>query len=413
MITKHGGPEVLEVQERSDPRVGPGEVRIAVKAAGISFADTMARTGLYPDAPKVPCVVGYEVAGEVDSVGDAVESVKLGDRVLACTRFNGYAELVTVPESTVFPLPDRLSFEEGAAFPLNYATAQAGLVVMAGLKQGERVLIHAAAGGVGISATQIAKRIGAEVIGTASASKHDVIREQGVDHAIDYRSQDFVAEVRRITGGEGIDVAFDALGPSTFRKDYRLLRPGGRLIMYGASEVHTGERRSLPTALRTLAKSPFSSMPWWKGLGVMNENKGVFGLNMLAWWDAEGNLDRTIEPLLPALQNGAAQANRRRSLLVRPSARRAPLHRRSAQRRQGRSRPLKTPPRLSAIVPGWPPSLGAASRERSRWLERPGQVAGGQCVHLEHGSLDLVEVDPCAFARRAQPLGEEPLVGIL
>jgi len=304
VITKHGGPEVLQVQERPDPSVGAGEVRIAVKAAGINFADTLARTGLYPDAPKVPCVVGYEVAGEVESVGDGVESVTPGERVLAGTRFNGQAELVTVREQMVYKLPDRLSFEEGAAFPVNYATAEAGLVVMGGLKHGERVLIHAAAGGVGISATQIAKRIGAEVFGTASASKHDAIREQGVDHAIDYRSQDFVAEVRRLTQGEGIDLAFDALGPSSFRKDYSLLRPGGRLVMYGASEVQTGDTRNMKNALRTVAKSPFSSMPWWKGLGIMNENKGVFGLNMLSWWDAEGSLDRVIEPLISGLQMG-------------------------------------------------------------------------------------------------------------
>jgi NADPH:quinone reductase-like Zn-dependent oxidoreductase len=304
VITEHGGPEVLKVQERPDPPVGPGEVRIAVKAAGINFADTMARTGMYPDAPKVPCVVGYEVAGEVESVGDGVKRFRPGDRVLAGTRFNGQAELVSVPEKMVYALPEQLSFEEGAAFPVNYATAQAGLVVMGGLKKRERVLIHAAAGGVGISATQIAKRIGAEVFGTASASKHDAIREQGVDHAIDYRSEDFPDAVRRITGGEGIDVAFDALGPTSFRKDYKLLRPGGRLIMYGASEVQTGDRRSVPTALRTVAKSPFSSLPWWKGLGVMNENKGVFGLNMLSWWDAEGSLDRVIEPLIPALKKG-------------------------------------------------------------------------------------------------------------
>jgi NADPH:quinone reductase-like Zn-dependent oxidoreductase len=304
VITTHGGPEVLEVREWPEPPVGPGEVRIAVKATGINFADTLARTGLYPDAPKVPCVVGYEVAGEVESVGDGVDSVKPGDRVLAGTRFNGQAELVTVRENVVYELPAQVSFEEGAAFPVNYATAQAGLVVMGGLKEGERVLIHAAAGGVGISATQIAKRIGAEVFGTASASKHDAIREQGVDHAIDYRSQDFAEEVRRLTRGEGIDVAFDALGPSSFRKDYQLLRQGGRLIMYGASEVQTGESRSIPAALKTLAKSPFSSMPWWKGLGLMNENRGVFGLNMLSWWDAEASLDRVIEPLIPALQQG-------------------------------------------------------------------------------------------------------------
>jgi NADPH:quinone reductase-like Zn-dependent oxidoreductase len=244
------------------------------------------------------------VAGEVESVGDGVQSVMPGDRVIAGTRFNGQAELVTVRENLVYELPERLSFEEGAAFSVNYATAQAALVVMGGLQAGERVLIHAAAGGVGISATQIAKRIGAEVFGTASASKHDAIRAQGVDHTIDYRTQDFALEVRRITGGEGIDVALDALGPSSFRSDYRLLRPGGRLIMYGASELQTGETRSLPTALRTLAKSPFSSMPWWKGLGVLNENKGVFGLNMLAWWDDEGSLDRVIQPLIPQLRDG-------------------------------------------------------------------------------------------------------------
>jgi NADPH:quinone reductase-like Zn-dependent oxidoreductase len=304
VITERGGPEVLKVQERPDPPVGPGEVRIAVKAAGINFADTLARIGLYPDSPKVPCVVGYEAAGEVESVGDGVESFRPGDRVLAGTRFNGQAELVTVRENMVYELPEHLSFEEGAAFPVNYATAQAGLVVMGGLKPGERVLIHAAAGGVGISATQIAKRIGAEVFGTASASKHEAIRAQGVDHAIDYRTEDFAEAVRRITGGEGIDVAFDALGPTSFRKDYKLLRPGGRLIMYGASEVQTGDKRNMATALRTLAKSPFSALPWWKGLAVMNENKGAFGLNMLSWWDTEGSLDRVIGPLIPALQQG-------------------------------------------------------------------------------------------------------------
>lgn len=304
VVTKRGGPEVLKVLERPDPGVGPGEVRIAVKAAGVNFADTLARTGLYPDAPKLPAVLGYEVAGEVESVGVGVDSVRVGDRVVAGTKFNGQAELATVPDYMVYPLPDGVSFTEGAAFPVNYATAQAGLVVMGGLKPGERVLIHAAAGGVGLSATQVAKRIGAEIFGTASAGKHDAIRAHGVEHAIDYRNQDFAAEVRRLTGGEGVDVVFDALGPSSFRKDYALLRPGGRLIMYGASEAQPGERRNMRAAVRTLAKSPFATMPWWTGLGVLNENKGVFGLNLLHWWMTDGNLARVIEPLLPALANG-------------------------------------------------------------------------------------------------------------
>ncbi|HEY8779661.1 MAG TPA: medium chain dehydrogenase/reductase family protein [Solirubrobacterales bacterium] len=307
VITKHGGHEVLQVQEMPDPPVGAGEVRIAVKAAGINFADTVARVGLYPDAPPVPCVVGYEVAGEVESVGEGVEDHKPGDRVLAGTRFGGYAELVTVRSEMVYSLPKKLSFEQGAAFPVAYSTAQAGLVTMGGLEAGDRALIHSAAGGVGIAATQIAKLRGAEVFGTASPSKHDAIREQGVDHAIDYRSQDFAEEVMRITDGEGVDVILDALGPTSARKGYRILRAGGCLILYGASEVSTGEKRNLVAAGRAALKAPFATLPWWKSIGVMNENKGMFGLNMLHWWDQEGSLDRVLQPLLPQLEKGDLQ----------------------------------------------------------------------------------------------------------
>jgi NADPH:quinone reductase-like Zn-dependent oxidoreductase len=303
VLTGHGGPDVLQVQERPDPPVGPGEVRIAVKAAGINFADTMARVGLYPEAPKPPCVLGYEVAGEVESVGSGVETVKAGDRVMAGTRFGGQASMVIAPEGQVIPLDDSFSYEQGAAFPVNYATAYAALVIMGGLREGERVLIHAAAGGVGISATQVARSRGAEIFGTASASKHDAIREQGVDHAIDYRTTDFEQEVRRITAGEGIDLIMDATGPTNFRKDYRVLREGGRLIMYGASELATEQGRSIPTLARNLMRMPMATMPWWKSLQILSENKGVFGLNMLAWQDREG-LDRVIEPLTRELETG-------------------------------------------------------------------------------------------------------------
>lgn len=303
MITRHGGPDVLRVEERPDPPVGVGEVRVAVRAAGINFADLMARAGVYPDAPSPPCVVGYEVAGEVESVGDGVNGIKQGDRVIAGTRFGGYSELVTVPADQAIALPERFSFEQGAAVVVTYTTAYAALVVMGGLRKGERVLIHAAAGGVGIAATQIAKRIEAEIFGTASGSKHDAIREQGVDHPIDYRTADFAAEVKRITDGEGVDVIIDALGPASFRKDYRLLRAGGRLIMFGLADVQTGERRDIPAVLRNLVSMPLATVPWWKSLSVMNENKGVFGLNMLKWWDREG-LDRVLEPLAEDLEAG-------------------------------------------------------------------------------------------------------------
>jgi NADPH:quinone reductase-like Zn-dependent oxidoreductase len=302
--TKNGGPDVLKVEERPDPAVGPGEVRIGVRAAGINFADTMARVGLYPDAPKPPCVLGYEVAGEIESVGEGVTGHKVGDRVFAGTRFGGHAELVTVPADQAFPLPERLSFEQGAALVVNYATAYAAMIVMGSLREGDRVLIHAAAGGVGIAATQIARNARAEIFGTASPSKHDAIREQGVFHPIDYRSLDFEAEVMRITGDEGVDLIIDALGPTSFRKDYRLLRPGGRMVMYGLSEATKEGRRNLPATLRGLVKMPLATMPWWKSLTMMNENKGVFGLNMLKWWDDEGSLDRALLPLIPDLEAG-------------------------------------------------------------------------------------------------------------
>ena len=146
VITKHGGPGVLQVQERPDPELGPGEVRIDVAAAGINFADVMARMGLYPDAPKTPCVVGYEVAGTVLELGGGVSeshpSLTVGQRVLAGTQFGGYASQVVVPAGDVVALAERLSFEQGAAIPVNYGTAWAGLIGYGNLQPGERVLIH-------------------------------------------------------------------------------------------------------------------------------------------------------------------------------------------------------------------------------------------------------------------------------
>lgn len=304
VLTGTGGYDVLRVQERPDPPVGPGEVRIGVRAAGINFADTLARVGLYPDAPSTPCVLGYEVAGEVESVGDGVTDRQVGDRVFAACRFGGQAELVTVPAEQTQPLPDELSFEQGAAFPVNYGTAYAALSIMGSLRAGDRVLIHAAGGGVGISATQLARNIGAEIYGTASPGKHEAIRAQGVAHAIDYRAQDFEAETMRLTGGEGVDLVIDALGPTSFRKDYRLLRPGGRLVMYGISEGSNEGKRDVKAMLKSLMAMPTATMPWWKSLMLMNENKGVFGLNMLEWWDEEGSLDRVVEPLMAELEAG-------------------------------------------------------------------------------------------------------------
>jgi NADPH:quinone reductase-like Zn-dependent oxidoreductase len=296
VTTKHGGPGVLEVQEKADPQLGPGEVRIDVAAAGINFADVMARMGLYQDAPKTPCVVGYEVAGTILELGEGVEGLTPGQRVFAGTQFGGYASQVVVPERDVVALPDELSFEQGAAIPVNYATAWAGLIGYSSLAPGERVLVHSAGGGVGIAATQIAKRTGAEVYGTASPGKHERILELGVDHAIDYTREGWER------GLPQFDVILDAVGGKSFRTGYDLLRPGGRLVAFGASAVVSGQRRNLVTALRTVLRMPRFNM-----IKQMSESKAVIGLNMLTLWKDRGTLDPWIAPLSEMLADGTVK----------------------------------------------------------------------------------------------------------
>jgi synaptic vesicle membrane protein VAT-1 len=301
VVTAHGPPDVIRVEERPDPAVPLGHVRIAVRAAGVNFADLIARSGLYPDAPPPPFVPGYEVAGEVDEVGPDVEAFSVGDRVLAPTRFSGQAELVTVPATDVLALPPRLSFEDGAALLVTYATAYAALVIMGGTRAGDRVLIHSAGGGVGVAAVQLARWVGAEVLGIASAAKHERLREHGIDHVID-RSADFEREVRRLTHGEGVDVVVDATSPRNFRKDYRLLRPGGRLVLLGLADA--GARGSLARAIPVVLQLPLSTLPWWKGHVLLKENRGVFGLNLLTWWDREQSIDRLAVPVMRLAASG-------------------------------------------------------------------------------------------------------------
>src|SRR3954449_1641378 len=288
------------MQDRPEPAPGPGRVRIRVRAAGINFADLMARQGLYPDAPDLPAILGYEVAGDVEEVGEGVEGLSPGDRVWAACRFGGYSEVVSVRDRDVGPLPEDWSYEEGAALPVVYGTAYASLVAFGNLRAGERLLIQAAAGGVGTAATQIGKLLGAEVFGTASASKHDAIREFGVQHPIDYRKKDCGAEIRRITGDEApIDVAVDGVGAASWKASYNLLAAGGRLVMIGAASFVTGEKRNLPKAAVNLAK-----VPRFNPIKMASDSRSVIGLNMLRLWDARGSLEDYIEPLEQLLDQG-------------------------------------------------------------------------------------------------------------
>ncbi len=293
---------MLTLREAPDPVPGPGEVRIAVRAAGVNFADILARVGLYPDAPKPPCVVGYEVSGYIDAVGSGVTSRHVGDRVLALTHFGGYADTVVIPALHSYPVPARLSDAEAAAVPVTYLTAIVALYRLAALEPGETVLIHGAAGGVGTAAIQLARLRRAVIIATASSAKHDAVRGFGADHVIDYRHAHIVDEVRRLTRNRGVDVVLDPIGGKSFRESYGLLAPLGRLVVFGVSRAVSGERRSLWQAAKTLLQ-----MPAFRPLALMNHNRGVFGLNLGRLWDESARLDASMRMLLPELEAGGLQ----------------------------------------------------------------------------------------------------------
>ena len=299
VITRRGGPEVLQVRDAPDPTPGPGDVRIAVRAAGVNFADVMARLGLYPDAPPLPAVVGYEVAGVVDAVGPGVTGLRPGDRVLALTRFGGYASAVVVSAAQTLATPASLTDVEAAAVPVNYLTAFIALYRLANVGADETVLIYGAGGGVGIAATQLAKLRKARVIGTASTSKIDAIRALGVDHAVDHRRNDVAAEVRRLTSGRGADVILDPIGGRQFAVSYGLLAPLGRLVIYGVSSLASGERRSLWRAARTLL-----AMPAFRPLSLMNQNRAVLGLNLGHLWGEATQLRAGMDAIVQEFDAG-------------------------------------------------------------------------------------------------------------
>ncbi len=299
-ITRVGPPEVLELREAPDPQPGPGQVRIRVRAIGINFADIMARLGLYPDAPKLPAVIGYEVAGDIDAVGSGVQRAP-GEKVLALTRFGGYSDIVCVHEQQTISLPSGMSYEEGAAVPVNYLTAYQMLLQMGSLKRGERVLIHSAAGGVGLAAIDLCKIIGAEIFGTASAAKHEMLRERGVTHTIDYRTQDYEAAIARLTGGRGVHIVLDAMGGQHWKKGYRSLAPTGRLVMFGLSSAATGKSRSLLSVARTLLSTPFFSFPPPK---LINDNKALIGVNLGHLWEESDMLLGWMQQILTWYREG-------------------------------------------------------------------------------------------------------------
>jgi NADPH:quinone reductase-like Zn-dependent oxidoreductase len=293
-ITKYGPPGVLAVRETPDPAPQPGEVRIRVKAAGLNFAEVTARKGLYPDAPKPPCVVGYEGAGVIDALGDGVHDMRKGQRVMFLSRFGGQSDTVCLPAPQAIPIPESLDFVEAAAIPVNYLTAYQMLYRVARVRAGDHVLVHMAAGGVGTAVLQMCRSIGGiTTYGTCSAQKHDFAREQGCTHCIDYRTHDYIAEVRALTEGRGVNYVLDALGPKDWVKGYSLLRAGGMLVTFGVANVSTGPKRNLFKVAAELLRTPR-----YTPLALMDQNKGVAGINMGHMWNEVPSLREAMLELV-------------------------------------------------------------------------------------------------------------------
>ena len=302
VITRHGPPEVFQIREAPDPSPGAGEVRIRVRAAGVNFSDILSRLGLYPDAPKPPLVVGYEVAGRVDAIGSDVTGFATGDRVVALTRFGGYSDVAVMPAGQCFHFPEVLSDAEAAAVPVTYLTAALALYRMAALAPGETVLVHNAGGGVGIAATQLAHLRRATVIGTASSLKHAALRTFGIEHLIDYTHGDVADEVGRITRGRGVDVILDPIGGSSFTASYRMLAPLGRLIVFGLSAAAPAETRSWWKAFRA-----WNQTPRFDPMSMINRNRGVFGLHVGHLWNERARLAPLMDMLIAELRAGRLQ----------------------------------------------------------------------------------------------------------
>ena len=261
----------FEIVETAAPAASPDHVRIRVRSIGLNFAEVMIRLGVMPNAPKLPFVPGWEVAGVVESgAGD----FQPGDRVFALTDWGGYSEVVACAPSQVFRLPDDWSFDEGAAFAVCYLVAHQALVVMGGVRGGERILVHGAAGAIGQAVAQLARIHGCTVYGTASASKHERLRKLGVT-PIDYRSTDFVAEIARLTDGRGVDLALDPIGGDHWKRSYATLAETGRLVTYAMHQpVGSGTR-----SLFRMVKSFFTA-PRYSPIKLLDDGRGILGVNI-------------------------------------------------------------------------------------------------------------------------------------
>ncbi len=274
-LVKNGAAaSAFEIRETPTPAPAPGQVLIQVDAFGLNFADVMARLGMYKEAPPKPCVLGYDVAGTVTSIGAGVSNVKEGDRVTAMTRFGGYAEFAVTEASAIAVIPDSVDNATATTLATQYCTAFYAGAHLVNLREGDQVLVHSGAGGVGMALVQLALYKKCTVFSTVgSEEKVKYLKQLGVHHTINYRTHEFGAEIKRLTGGKGVDVIFDAVGGSSVRKGFNNLCAGGRIVCYGAAEMSG----------RNIFGKVSAAMNFglYHPLMFMMGSKSILGVNML------------------------------------------------------------------------------------------------------------------------------------
>jgi NADPH2:quinone reductase len=301
-LVRNGRAEkAFELREQEDPKPQPNEVLIDVEGFGLNFADVMARLGSYPECPPLPTVIGYDVAGHIKELGSEVKDLKVGDRVTALTLFGGYTQRVATDQRAVAKIPESMDLSQATSLTTQYCTAWYCAVHHVNLFPGDKVLIHAAAGGVGTALVQIAKWKGCEIFGTAgSPEKLEYLRKMGVDHPINYRKQDFEAEVKKIAPG-GIDVVFDPTGGKSVKKGFNLLTAGGRNVLFGAASMSDA--------------NVFGKISAGLGFGIyhpaefMMSSRALIGVNMLRIGQQRPEiLKRCLNGVIQAIENGHIEA---------------------------------------------------------------------------------------------------------
>ena len=304
VLVKNGSPkEAFKIQTVADPEPSDTQVRIAVEAFGLNFADVMARQGHYQDCPPLPTVIGYEAVGIIDKLGSKVAAenrLKVGQRVLAFTRFGAYAEKVVTESTGVVPIPNDMSIGVATALATQYCTAYYAAEIISPLQEGEQVMIQSAAGGVGTALVQLAKRHNCTIYGTAgSAEKLKYLKEQGVDYPINYRTEDFAKRIKGLAPHGKIDVMFDAVGGNAVKKGMKLLGAGGRMVCYGASSL-SGRSVNVFQKLKTVAGFGF-----YHPVQFMMSSKALIGVNMLRIADNKPHiLQKCLESVVALAEKG-------------------------------------------------------------------------------------------------------------